>query len=483
MHKKSPSALLGLFLSFCLTFSVFANSNIPENPTTESPSNGSAPVVSASAAVLMDAKSGVIIYSKDMDTNYYPASITKILTALLAIEKSNNNYDQRVNFSYNAVHSVPYGDSHIAMQADESLSLEECLIGLMLASANEVANALGEHFAETTDAFAEIMNERAVELGAVNTHFVNPHGSHDENHYTTALDMAYIMKEAVTQPKFIELISTKSYKLPPTEKQPQERALNNSNRMIQSGHDHYYEYVIGGKTGFTDQAGNTLVTYAKKDNMELIAVILNNVSSVASYTDTRALFEYGFNMFGDMKIFTAEGFSEKINIVESTDDKILDLGLIDVYAKDDITMYLPSNLSASDIKRELDMPYQMEPPVLKDQKVGTLKFTYMENELASVDLFASTDSPISVAAAAETAESLTLKASDDGLNIFIKIALTIFTLLFATTIIYIITERRRRKRKREHAKARREKLSQRRPSKETNPNHYKYKRNNIHRHL
>jgi len=473
MRKKFPSVIISLLLSLCFTVSAAGNSYTVGTDVSVSGS----PVISAPAAVLMDAKSGAIIYSKDMSSAYYPASITKIMTALLAIENSNNNFDQRVTFSSNAVNSVPLGDSYIAMHEDESLSLEECLMGLMLASANEVANALGEHFATTTEDFAVLMNKRAAELGAVNTHFANPNGSHNEDHYTTALDMAYIMREAVKQPKFIEVISTKSLKLPPTLKQPEERPLNNSHKMIQPNHTYYQDYIVGGKTGFTDQAGNTLVTYAEKDGMALIAVILNNVSSVASYEDTQTLFEYGFGMYKDMSIFNAAEFREKINIIESKENETIDLGIVNIYAKDSVTLHLPSSISFSDIKKELDMPYQLEPPVQKDQKVGSLKLVYMGNELATVDLFAEESF---VPVAVEAAESRALNSSD-GMNVIVKLVLAIIGVLFAAFVIYIFAERRRRKKRREMARARRESLANKRPSKVTSPTNYKYKSNNIRR--
>ena len=486
MLKKILYITLNLLLCLCFSLSALADSYIPnpaESDNSASIAGIGSPGISAYSAVLMDAKSGVIIYSKDINSHYYPASITKIMTALLAIENSKNDYNQRVEFSHNAVFSVAHGDSHIAMHEDESLSLEECLMGLMLASANEVANALAEHFADTNDNFAEMMNKRAAELGAVNTHFINPHGSHNENHYTTALDMAYIMKEAIRHPKFLEVITTKSLKLPPTLKQPEERPLNNSHKMIHPNHSQYYEYVIGGKTGFTDQAGNTLVTYAEKDNMSLIAVILYGASSAAAYEDTQALFEYGFSTFSDVTIFSAANFSEKINIIETKDGQTIDSGIIGVYAKDDVSMYLPSTISPSGIKRELDMPYQMEPPVEKDQKIGTVKFTYMGNELAKVDLFAAeaSSAPVISASSATPLGGTNGKSvsPDGGLNIFLKFAIAIFSVLFAVLVIFIISERRRRKKKRRQAQLRREKLAGRRPSKETRPGNYKYKGNDI----
>ncbi len=259
-----------------------------------------APEIIAPSAVVIDAKTGIVIYDKNMHEKNYPASVTKIMTALLTI-KNTKSLDDKVYFSRNAVFSLPYGTSHIAMNEDETLTTQQALYGLMLASANDVANALSEHVSQTTEQFCTEMTKAAKEIGAYNTNFTNPHGLHDENHYSTAFDMALIMKEAIKEPLFVKLISTKSYEIPPTEKQEQVRPLNNSNKMIFGGSQFYYEDVVGGKTGFTNEAMHTLVTYAKRGDIELIVSVLHDEKNKI-YTDTAALLDYSFEQFKDIKV-------------------------------------------------------------------------------------------------------------------------------------------------------------------------------------
>ncbi|MDR3240479.1 MAG: D-alanyl-D-alanine carboxypeptidase, partial [Clostridiales bacterium] len=234
------------------------------------------PEVNAESAILMDADTGVILYEKNKTHKTFPASITKIMTALLTLESAGNSLSDRVAFSHDAVFSLPSGSSNIAMNEGDTLSVEESLYGLLLASANEVANALAEHIGGAQEDFAVLMNQKAQDLGAVNTHFVNPSGLHDDEHYTCAYDMALFLREALKDPEFNAIIAMKHYDLPPTEKQPLSRPLNNTNKLIQPGGAFFNENVIGGKTGFTDQAQHTLATYAEKDGVRLITVVLHN---------------------------------------------------------------------------------------------------------------------------------------------------------------------------------------------------------------
>ena len=162
--------------------------------------------VECDAAICFDANTGTVLYGKNIDKQEYPASITKIMTVLLALE--NGNLDDTVTFSENAVYSIEYGSAHLGLTEGEELTLEQCLYGIMLASANEISNAVAEHIGGSVENFANMMNEKAAQLGCVNTHFVNPNGLHDENHYTCAYDMALITQEAMKYEKFREIIHT-----------------------------------------------------------------------------------------------------------------------------------------------------------------------------------------------------------------------------------------------------------------------------------
>ena len=254
------------------------------------------PVVSAESAILMDAATGTILYSKNIDAREYPASITKLMTVLLALE--NSSLDETVVFSQNAVFSIERASSHIARTTDEELTMEQCLYAIMLESANECANAVAEHIAGSVEAFADMMNQRAAELGCTNTHFVNPHGLHDPDHYTTAHDMALITREVLTYDAFREISGTVNYNLPPTNKNDGTLTMYNHHSMICTNRtSQYYDAtVFAGKTGYTTDALNTLVTCASRNGMELICVLMRSPSGTP-YPDTASLLDYGTEHF------------------------------------------------------------------------------------------------------------------------------------------------------------------------------------------
>lgn len=262
--------------------------------TNELPGWPQGPQVEAESVILMDADYGVILYEKNAHQRQYPASITKIMTALLTVE--NANLSDVVTFSENAVYGIEPGSSHIGIDVGEQLTVEQSLYGLMLASANEVAMGLAEHVAGSVEAFVDMMNRRAAELGCKDTHFVNPHGLHDENHYTTAYDMALIAKAAYQNRTFRGITGTAQYEIPPTNMEEETRYLVNNQKLL-STDEWYYLGCRGGKTGFTDQALNTLVTYAKRDNCTLICINLHTNGIVPIYTDTTTLLDYGFANF------------------------------------------------------------------------------------------------------------------------------------------------------------------------------------------
>lgn len=266
------------------------------------------PQVQAESAILMDVDYGVCLYEKNIHKKQYPASITKIMTALLTVE--NANLSDVVTFSENAVYGIEPESSHIGIDAGEQLTVEQCLYGLMLASANEVAMGLAEHVAGSVEAFVEMMNQRAAQLGCKNTHFVNPHGLHDENHYVTAYDMALIAREAFHNRTFLNVVTTVYYEIPPTNMEEETRYLLNHQKLL-SDDEWYYTGCRGGKTGYTDQALNTLVTFAKRDNLTLVCVNLKT-DGTPIYTDTTALLDYGFTNFNWKNIKKAQDIKAEV---------------------------------------------------------------------------------------------------------------------------------------------------------------------------
>lgn len=256
------------------------------------------PKIEAKAAVLMDVVTESVLYSKNADEKLYPASITKIMTSLLACE--NLNMKDKMVVSQEAAFGIAEpGTSSIYADAGEEFTVEQAMMGLMLESANEIALALAEETSGSVKKFVELMNWRAKQLGCTNTHFNNPHGLSDELHYTTANDMAKISKAAWFHPMFRKFCTRDIYEIPPTNKQPETRYLLNHHKMM-PGRDYAYEGVLGGKTGYTTAAGSTLVTFAKRDGMILMSVVMGSVNG--AWSDTAALLDYGFNNFERVKI-------------------------------------------------------------------------------------------------------------------------------------------------------------------------------------
>lgn len=255
------------------------------------------PLVEARSAILMDLDTDCILYAKNVDLSLYPASITKLLTGLLACE----NLDETASFAMSeaAAYGIEAGSSSIYGDTGEEFTVEQALMGLMLESANEMALALGELVSGSVKKFVELMNQRARELTCTGTHFNNPNGLPDENHYTTARDMAKIAKAAWQNRTFRRYFTTDYYEIPPTNVMTETRYLLNHHRMM-AGRDFAYSGVVGGKTGYTDDAGNTLVTFASRGGMNLVAVILGGTGG--GFADTTLLFDYGFDNFTHLSL-------------------------------------------------------------------------------------------------------------------------------------------------------------------------------------
>jgi len=250
------------------------------------------PAVTAQSAILMEADTGTILYAKNIHEELYPASTTKMLTCLIAVEQCAMN--ETVNFSYEAVDAVPDDGSKMGMDAGEYLTMEECLYGIMVASANEVANAVAEHVAGSLDGFAEMMNQKAAELGCQNSHFINANGLHADSHYTSAYDLALIAKAYFQNDILRRIGNTASYHFIPSAGQPDDFYKTNKHKLING--EYSYEGIIGGKTGYTSPAGQTLVTGCEQAGMRLICVVMKE-EAPAQFEDTITLFDYGYQNF------------------------------------------------------------------------------------------------------------------------------------------------------------------------------------------
>ncbi len=260
------------------------------------------PTVSASSAILLEAGSGAILYAKNIHQREYPASTTKILTALMAFE--NTSLDETVHMSQSAIYDTPRNSSHVAMDVGETLTMEDALAAILIASANEVSFAVAEHMSGTWQDFALAMNERAAQLGATDSHFVNPNGLPDDNHYTTAHDLAMIGKEFFSHDFLCQLSSSSLLDIPSSPTQPDHITAYCKNKLL-AGRQYAYASLLGSKTGYTDTARNCLVSAAQQNGLTLICVVFREESPL-QFEDTIALFDYGFANFQKWNIASHE---------------------------------------------------------------------------------------------------------------------------------------------------------------------------------
>ena len=348
------------------------------------------PEISADAAILIDSSSEKVLYSKNENQKMYPASTTKILTAILTIE--NCNLNDVVTVPYEAISSITSGYSVAALQTGEQLTVEQLLQVMLVHSANDAANVLAFHVSGSIENFAELMNNKVSELGLTNTHFTNPSGMHDENHYTTAHDLAIIMKYCMKNDTFRSLSSLKYCTIPATNKYDV-RVFNTTNELLiydnrDVSSNYYYKYAIAGKTGYTTQAKNCLVSVAKKENLELICVVLsagiypNNVS--AKFVDTKSIFDYGYNNYTIKKLREKDAIATQIEIGNGTKE----MRNLDLLISDDLSALVTQDEFDTEFEPQIELQDNLFAPIAQGQVVGKITYTidgiqYSSNLLAS----------------------------------------------------------------------------------------------------
>lgn len=305
--KSRYGRIAGILLSGLLVIAPISaqaaqvqNGAVYEVTTNQLPEWPQAPEIASETGILMDADTGAILYNKGMDEIRYPASITKIMTCLLALEQA--GLDDQVTFTQMVLSDPNAGGTNIGMQAGEILTMRQCLDVLMVQSANDVATQIAEYVGGgSVQAFVDRMNERAQELGCTNTHFANASGMPDENHYTTAHDMALIFQEAIKNETFLEIIKQQNVVIGPTNMNGETRTYSCHHALVAQSAPEYYEGCFGGKTGVTEVAKNTLVSGVTRNGMTLIAVTLRaEVQQI--YQDQIKLFDYGFENFSRAEV-------------------------------------------------------------------------------------------------------------------------------------------------------------------------------------
>lgn len=416
------------------------------------------PVVGAESAILMEAETGTILYAKNIHQHQYPASTTKILTTLIVSEQC-TDLDEIISFSHDAVFDTPRDSSHIAMDVGQELTLEQCLNAMLIRSANEVCYALAEHITGTTDwsVFAEIMNQRAQELGCVDSHFANPNGLPDENHYSSVYDLAMIGRAFFDNEMLCRITLTRRMEFPATEKLPQGKLEINNMKIIPGG-EYAYEYIVGCKTGFTDDARYCLVSCAEKDGMRLICAVMHDEEPY-QYEDSIALFEYGFSNF------------EKVNVSQTeTRYNIDDTGLFysgnDIFGssrsflslnKDDFII-LPKTASFSDAQSSIS--YETE----HENQAAVINYSYHGVDIGSARVNFTADKEENDIFAAFPETDLIEEDSDSPVifinTLGIRIVLGVLGAVFLIWLILQILRRyfafsRRKRRRRRGARSRR----------------------------
>ena len=346
-----------------------------------------APDIQAHSAILMDMKSGRVIYSKNPDDRLYPASTTKILTGILALELG--DISEVVTADVASLAPITNEDSHMGILIGEQLTMEQLINGMLVYSANDAANVIATHISGTSDHFVEIMNKKAQELGAVNTNFTNTYGIHDDNHYTTASDLAIMSRYAMSNDKFREIVGKKTYNIPPTNKYTTERILPSTNLLIGTGRTgkYYFSSTTGIKTGHTNKAGFCLVSSAEKDGTEFLCIVMKCASQEICYTDSRALLDYGFKNYKYQNIVSAGSVVSDSKVYEAKDDE-----RVGFTVSEDISALLPSGVELSEVIEKVeDLPEVVKAPIKKGDVIGKVSYNYKGVMVGHGDLIATND--------------------------------------------------------------------------------------------
>lgn len=404
-----------------------------------------APTIDCEAGLLIDLDSGKVLFEKNADKQMYPASVTKVLTAILVVE--NCDLEEETIASKEAILAVPSGYTAANIQIGEKLKVKDLLNVLLIPSANDAANVLAEHVGGTMDNFAQMMNDKAKELGCTSTNFVNANGVYNKNHYTTARDLAIIGKYAMKFDTIRQIVVQTKCELPITDKYTKnDRIFTTTNELLVEkatgkANNYYYPYCTGLKTGYTSQSGNTFIATASKDNINLILVLLNGRTTPKGlsqrYLDSIKLFDYGFNNFSLIKLQNKNSILKEIEISNAPkSNNTLGLAL-----ENDITALISNDMVSGDnFLPTIDIKENLEAPIEKDDVVGVIKYDidgiiYSSNLLADKDI----------------EKYSFLKSTSSIFFTVVKILLVLVILFILLTIIIHLTKSKERKRKKNRA--------------------------------
>ena len=398
--------------------------------------------IDSKASILIDATDGHEIYSENADTKQYPASITKLMTALLVAENV-DDWSTPVTANKSAYEGLSDAGSSVGIKAGETMTVDNLVICLLVASANEAATILAEHVSGSVDGFVELMNSRAAELGLTGTHFANPHGLHDEEHYTTARDIAVIAREVQKHPRLREIYGMDKATIPPTNLS-EERFFFTTNSLISRYKElgYIYSHANGMKTGSTTPAGLCLVSSADYKDKSLIAVVLGakqdeETGKKGHFVESKRLLIWGFDNFKYATLLlSSEAVCEVY--VKSGKDRDYVIGHTEV----DYRVLMPKDYDESKVELVKNTPSEIEAPVKKGDPIGTVTIKYDGKEYATLNIVAADDVDRSFFAYIINAIERFVKSP------IALIVLGVVVLAIAAYIIYVIRYNRRRKKRR-----------------------------------
>lgn len=376
MKNKKIYTFLMLFLLFIFCIS------------TKSHASNNEPSITSGSAILLENSTSKVLFEKNINEKLEPASITKIMTAILAIE--NCNLDDVVTVPYEAISNIPSGYSVAPLQTDEQITVDQLLRVLMVHSANDAANALAYHIDGSIPAFAERMNAKLNALGLKDSHFTNPSGQHDTNHYSTAHDIAILLQYCMKNTTFKTYASLKSCQLSATNKS-EERSFQNTNPMLQPNSSYYYKPLVTTKTGFTSQAMFCLASFASYNNLDLICVILHSNTSDIRFNETKNLFNFGFQNFAFKDIASKGDTVTEISVHNATEEtKSLKLVLAD-----SVSTLINTSDNIEAISPQITLKDIPSAPIAKNKVLGTATYiindkSYVVNLIAANDVQLST---------------------------------------------------------------------------------------------
>ena len=373
------------------------------------------PSINGASAILIDNRTNKVLYGKNEDTKMFPASTTKIVTAIITLE--NCSLDEQATASFDAV-NIPEGYATADIKIGETFTVEQLLEMLLVHSANDAANVLAEHVGGSLESFVSIMNTKVHDLGLNNTHFTNAYGLQDDNHYTTARDLASIMKYCLQNEDFRRICGLASCAIPSTN-MSEPRTYASTNQLVIAGNSNYYPYATTGKTGFTSSAKHCLVSSAYNNDLELICVVLG---SEDHFGDTRKLYDYAYSNYSIKNIVRTNDTVTTITVKDAS----YNTRNLDLVVGEDVPVLISNSLDINSIEPQLSLNDNIKAPIEKGTVLGRVTYS-VEGVNYTTDLIAFSD------------------VLETKLPIYISIGVIILIILLIGLIIFIIIKNKKNK--------------------------------------